>query len=112
LNQKLIDTAQIKERTTPMIIYLFITAFIPVLAGFGLLVHGVIHAPVGFEDEAGFHLVKVSAVASAYAGPERRQRRDNGESGFGGRLYSGPLRRAVDFKSLGGMEIPSMGGFA
>jgi hypothetical protein len=98
-----------------MIIYLLITAFIPVLAGFGLLVHGVINAPLGFEDEAGFHLVTAAAqeqVASVYSGPERRQRRADGESGYGGRLYSGPLRRAIDFKPLAGMEIPRLGGFA
>lgn len=98
-----------------MTIYLLITALIPILAGFGLLVHGVIHAPVGFEDEAGFHLVEATlpaSVASDYAGPDRRQRRADGEPGFGGRLYGGPLRRAMDFKPMGGMEIPRLGGFA
>jgi len=99
-----------------MIIYVLITSLIPLAAGFRILVHSVIHAPVGFEDESGFHR-DVSALderaASAYSGPERRApRRDESGSPASAPGYSGPRRRMIDFKPSEHLEMPHLGGFA
>jgi hypothetical protein len=97
-----------------MIIYLLATTFISIAVGFGIMVHGVTHAPVGFEDNNGFHYASVSSKRSlspSYAGPERRLAARSQERGAG-RRYVGPLRRASDFNLSSGGNSPFLGGFA
>jgi hypothetical protein len=97
-----------------MIIYMLATTFISIAVGFGIMVHGATHAPVGFEDNNGFHYAAVSSkgsVSPSYAGPERRLAARSQENGAG-RRYAGPLRRATDLNLSSGSNSPFLGGFA
>jgi hypothetical protein len=100
-----------------MITYILIISFISIAAGFGILVHSAIHAPVGFEDANGFHQVVISSqenFATAYSGPERRSaaNRADPRPAAAVRTYAGPRRRASDFGNGQHLEMPHLGGLA
>jgi hypothetical protein len=81
-----------------MIIYILAISLIVIAAGLVTLIHGVAHAPLGFEDELGFHSVAAAGeaeVAPAYPEIERRGAGANP----GGRRYVGLRRRYTDFGS-------------
>ena len=81
-----------------MITYLLITCLIVFAVGFRMLVHGVVHAPSGFEDELGFHSIiggEDESTALAYSGPERR----GANVSCGNQRHAGLRRRSTDFDS-------------
>jgi hypothetical protein len=100
-----------------MIILTLAASIIVIALGLGLLVHGALHAPVGFEDDTGFHLEVMPSRADAaisYAGPERRRtgRRGEWEPGLAICRYNGPPRRAADLRHSHHLEFPHLGGVA
>jgi hypothetical protein len=86
-----------------MITLLLITFLTITTLGSLVLIHGVVYAPVGFEDENGYHTITGANLrqAFAYSGPDRRCAGRPSAPAFGGVRYSGPLRRAEDFVSGG-----------
>jgi|HubBroStandDraft_1064217.scaffolds.fasta_scaffold1054115_1 hypothetical protein len=81
-----------------MFIYTLLACLIAFAFAFRKLVHGVTHAPSGFEDEFGFHSICGSGdngAALAYSGPERR----GADVNCGKQRYAGPRRRSSDVDS-------------
>lgn len=71
------DRAQGETRNSPipMIILILVTYLIVAAAGSGILIHGVIHDPIGFEDETGYHPLCASTeweMALASVGSQRQ----------------------------------------
>jgi hypothetical protein len=80
--------------------------------GFGLMIQGAVNAPVGFEDEFGFHGVVPAgraATVHVYVGPDRRyadgRRAEDGD--FGRRRVAGPRSRRTD---IGSSPLSSLNG--
>jgi hypothetical protein len=71
--------------STILIISLVVTA-----VSSAVLIHAVLQAPAGFEDDSGFHEVRDAeqrGLKLVYVGPERRSMAGN---------YAGLLRRTSD----------------
>jgi hypothetical protein len=74
-----------------MITYVIATFLTAAAAGAGALVHAFAGAPVGLEDELGFHADSTAPAAGeviAYIGHDRRRAHES---------YSGPRRRSSDY---------------
>ncbi len=100
-----------------MISYILITFFITMVVGGGVLLHGLVHAPVGYEDESGFHESIAAGeqdLCLAYSGPDRRlEVADRApETLLVTRRYIGPLRRSSDDRSLAHFDAHHLGGAA
>ncbi len=95
--------------------YILITLFAPFIAGIGIVIYGLRHAPVGYEDASGFHLGAAPgepALVLAYSGPERRQSAalEAPAARSRSQRYSGPRRRRTD--TLSHFQVSHMGGGA
>jgi hypothetical protein len=55
-----------------MITFLLISYLVVTAVGSAILIRGVARAPVGFEDELGFHPVVAARERVPYTGPDRR----------------------------------------
>lgn len=100
-----------------MITYILITLFAAMLAGGGILLHGLARAPIGYEDESGFHdgyAPGELGFRPAYSGPDRRRRAKGRapETLLVTRRYIGPLRRSSDDRSPAHLVAPHLGGMA
>jgi len=74
-----------------MFIYVMTTFLNIAAGGAGALVYSFANAPVGFEDDLGFHADPESSTAReiiTYSGHDRRRSH---------KPYSGPRRRSSDF---------------
>jgi hypothetical protein len=66
-----------------MITYMLITTFVTIVVG--ILAHATKRAPIGFENDAGFHFERRLALM-----------RLEKEAAAASRTYTGPMRRASD----------------